>query len=426
MFKNRFRQSIPLRRKTKSNAIRVDNDQEVEDLLPIASTRSNEDSQKKECQINLMLAILPQIVTSLIMHLLGLIAIWKIEGKLISMLKPIIGAGLEGVLLVNILSSLTQRKSKTARGIAFVVGFSSFIFLLSNVIFMQKTDVSSLPDMFVVISGLREAFTLLKSEISSDTNASVLSIIQSSLLALPTVYLVWEGTQSRSPTNRIKQPNRNKQFYFFLFIANTIFYCSGAWMPIFHTYASACGSLIFSPPGKSDKYVKIMKRKAKDGENVQPPESAPNIVLLLHESLSGEYITTNEDVAKLMPFYQKMLNANDDEYFVFENVRSVSGDTADCVPAITTGCLPVNHQNGRGEMMSNSIATEAKRRGYDTVSFSSRLLNMGNTKWFMVQDQLSVNFDKVFRPSFFNRKVNQSAMVSSVDSVWLSSPVLPV
>merc|ERR1711957_784511 len=100
---------------------------------------------------------------------------------------------------------------------------------------------------------------------------------------------------------------------------------------------------------------------------------------------------------KSMPFFQQMLHS-DVEYFVFENARTVAGDTADAMSAIQTGCLPLNHRQGREVALNTSIATEFKRKGFETVSISSRLLNLEGTKWFMTQNQLSSNFDQVFHP----------------------------
>jgi hypothetical protein len=76
---------------------------------------------------------------------------------------------------------------------------------------------------------------------------------------------------------------------------------------------------------------------------------------------------------KSMPFFQQMLHS-DVEYFVFENARTVAGDTADAMSAIQTGCLPLNHRQGREVALNTTIATEFKRKGFETVSISSRLL----------------------------------------------------
>ena len=54
---------------------------------------------------------------------------------------------------------------------------------------------------------------------------------------------------------------------------------------------------------------------------------------------------TREEAVKLMPFLQMKFQSNDEEFFVFENMRTVSGDTVDCVPAIVSGCLPL-HEKG--------------------------------------------------------------------------------
>lgn len=42
--------------------------------------------------------------------------------------------------------------------------------------------------------------------------------------------------------------------------------------------------------------------------------------------------------------------------------------------AIATGCIPLDMKEGREIALTNNIATQAKERGYETVSFSSRKL----------------------------------------------------
>jgi len=56
------------------------------------------------------------------------------------------------------------------------------------------------------------------------------------------------------------------------------------------------------------------------------------------------------------------------------------------------------------------MATQAKMRGYQTLSFSSRLLNMKNTKWFMIEDALTVNFDQIWHQGTTGEpQVNEAA-----------------
>ncbi|KAL7462166.1 hypothetical protein ACHAXS_002557 [Conticribra weissflogii] len=139
-------------------------------------------------------------------------------------------------------------------------------------------------------------------------------------------------------------------------------------MPIFHTYASLCASFFFEPPGSSASRPRTSLKfdhNAKD---------SPNVLLIIHESLSGEYSLTHDSAVQAMPFFQEMFQSNRTDFFVFENSRSVSGDTADCVTAITSGCLPLDHPEGLDVALSDNLATQAQMRGFDTISFSSRKL----------------------------------------------------
>lgn len=168
-------------------------------------------------------------------------------------------------------------------------------------------------------------------------------------------------------------------------------------MPIFHTYASLTGSLFLSPPGSSPALTAALLVRAVPADIPRAADGttpAPNVVLLVHESLSGEFPLTRAAQARRMPFLHRMKESRD-EYFLFEHARTVSGDTADAMSAIHTGCLPLDHREGKAFALNTTLATQFKRRGYETVSFSSRELDMDETKWFMVQNQLSLNFDQV-------------------------------
>ncbi len=62
--------------------------------------------------------------------------------------------------------------------------------------------------------------------------------------------------------------------------------------------------------------------------------------------------------------------------FVFKDARTVSGNNTDALAAIQSCCLPLDHEKGgeRTKALSASTRTEFKRRGFDTISFSSRAL----------------------------------------------------
>jgi hypothetical protein len=425
--------------------------------------------------------LLHQFLSSQVMHAIGLRMIWQLDKSFLLMAKSILGAGLEGVLLIHVLAKLLhfkrqeQNTSTTTRMsyvicfkvrlvLAFALGITSITFLMGNVLFMDKIGQTSLPDMFVISSAVKELDTVVHSELSLDSKYVAQSVIICAVTSLPIVYQVWKKVQrtirecrdkSTSPTvvdiripgqhggqqhvpqevmkhqTRKRRPWQSlavrKRFVSLLslsslYIITILVYLTGAWMPIFHTYASICGSFVFSPPGESIDYIEYMQSVAKQGNDIvfHGDDAPPNIVFIIHESLSGEYILSTENIPDLMPFFQKWRSSSstesdtysDEEYFIFDNVRSISGDTVDCVTSITTGCNPLNHgpHGGRDIALLTNMATEAKQRGYETVSFSSRKLNMKGTRWFMIQDKLSVNFDKVYSPTPEDKLVNEAAM----------------
>jgi len=125
---------------------------------------------------------------------------------------------------------------------------------------------------------------------------------------------------------------------------------------------------------------------------------SPNVIFVIHESLSGEIMMAKESSVKVTPFLQQMFRSKD-EYFVFENARSVSGDTVDAMSGIHSGCIPLDHKEGRTIALNNTIGAEFKRKGYNTVSFSSRETDLEGTKWWMMSNILGgVNFDQVHDP----------------------------
>eukprot|EP00986_Skeletonema_menzelii_P000402 scaffold111_cov142-Skeletonema_menzelii.AAC.25 len=333
------------------------------------------------------------------MHFQGLMTLNAIDGRQTMMLNGIAGACLEGIFLLSLMILLLKKRCWWANVAVCLLGVVSINSLLSMETFMRKIGDPSLPSMFIVIAGLREARAHLKGEATNDMKGLITGLIEAYSLALPAAIVVWreakrkdydEDSYSTSRTSTIMKKRQHVLFFFGLFVALATTYYLDSWLPIFHVYASACGSLIFSPPLSGS--TKILQERGR-----LKKEAAPNLVLLIHESLSGEYTMTREEAVKLMPFLQMKFQSNDEEFFVFENMRTVSGDTVDCVPAIVSGCLPL-HEKGLKSAYSTNMATEAKKRGYQTVSFSSRAFTMKGTKWFMIQDALSINFDQIWEP----------------------------
>ncbi|KAL3774944.1 hypothetical protein ACHAWO_007904 [Cyclotella atomus] len=343
-------------------------------------------------------SIQAQFCCSLVVHFQGLLALQTNDGRALTMLKGVAGAGLEGIFLLSLMIMLLSKQRLWANGLVCLLGIFSIMILCATVTFFKKTGLPSVPDMFGVISGLRGARAYIKAESAGDMRRVIKGLLGAYGSALPSAFLVWKEGQRDALTfnsNAIgtdisrEQRRRSILYFFMLFMALVVVYCLDAWVPIFHVYASICGSFIFSP-GKS--HIELLDHIGKSADG------APNLILLIHDSLSGEYAMTREESVGLMPFLQKEFQSNDNEFFFLEDTRSVSGDTMECLPAITSGCLPLNDKKGKAIASSTNMATQAKMRGYQTLSFSSSPLNMKGTKYFMIEDALSVNFDRIWHP----------------------------
>jgi len=265
-----------------------------------------------------------------------------------------------------------------------VITAFSISVVASDYVFQKK--VGGIPNMWIIISGFKDSKSLLRSEASAnmdDFKRMIVMIVSTTTLTF-TICILQNKWEARSPPRpaamatstpttrnfdnchclrfwRLSHPN--------IFLACTCLYIMGAWIPIFHASASLCGSTFMVPPGtRESKYpTSIIKHPVNEGKEW------PNVVVVMHESLSGEYMLTRQSSMEYMPFFRSMLHSEDD-FHVFEHARTVSGDTVDALTAIQSGCLPLDHEKGGGrtQALSTSMATEFKRRGFDTVSFSSR------------------------------------------------------
>jgi hypothetical protein len=141
-------------------------------------------------------------------------------------------------------------------------------------------------------------------------------------------------------------------------------------------YLSVCGSFFLSPPGSKAMVAAVPSMMMK-------PPASPNVILIMHESLSGETMMTQPSSVKATPFFHRMMESEHEDYFVFEHARTVSGDTTDCLTAIQSGCNPLSHQRtSRDLALQTTLGTEFKKQGFDTVSFSSHVLVSENIQYF--------------------------------------------
>lgn len=340
------------------------------------------------------------------------------------MLSTIAGSGLEGVFLISTIIMLVRgiwhvsdRKSpfksfmKSSWRIGLIVFLVATIvgIILSDVGFQQKTG-GERPDMWVLLSHIKNFSSGAKAEFK-DSSKGAMRLIYGCLATGGLTFLVCllheKRLASAASRKQVQEMSSSQMCKVVLlgFTIMSILYMAGAWMPVFHTYASVCGSFFLSPPG-SKAMAAALHIDPSMIQRVPKSLKAPNVILVIHESLSGELMMTQDTSVQATPFFHRMLKS-DEEYFVFEHARTVSGDTTDAITAIQSGCNPLDHKKSREFALNTTLATEFKKQGFDTVSFSSRGLNLEGTKWFMTQHQLSTNFDQIYDP-----KVTQDPLVN--------------
>ena len=179
-------------------------------------------------------------------------------------------------------------------------------------------------------------------------------------------------------------------------------YALGCWCPVFHASLSFMGSFVFTSEGSltSIENVMVLASATTTAATAAAAAAAaakpPNVIYMVHESLSGAYALDRPEGRKATPFFHELMD-HEDDFYVFNKARSVSGDTRDCLTTLATGCLPVT-QEGKALAYGRSIATEFKRQGYSTASFSTAILNMENTQWSHLQNYLTSNFDYIEDP----------------------------
>jgi len=348
-------------------------------------------------------------VASILMHIQGLVVLGQLNRPFLTMVGAFLGAGTEGILLFAVMALLLcQRRRYTwlARVSALLLGCTSVGAILSDFQFHLRTGGA--PDMWVINSGVKDFHSLLKGEIASDAKQAFWNIFWAIITAAIAGCMVMIVTR-RSTKTAIDKRTSKKQFYKFiglLFLPAVLLYSVGAWMPIFNTYASLLGGFIFAPPGWTkdlDMALTIDKQVAKELDS-----NAPNVVLIVHESMSGEAALGRNFAAQAMPFFKKMMHSDDEGFYVFENSRTVSGDTVDAFTAIASGRLPINGP-GIKEALNTTIGNEFLKKGYRTVSISSRVVNFKNTKWFMLENLLKTNFGDFFGPTKQEPLVNGPA-----------------
>ena len=353
----------------------------------------------------LLETIAVRFAASIIMHAQSLYCVFLFDGEFHSVASSFAGAALEGVFFLSAIIALLEgitfcwwgglaNLSSDLKAVHNVpnsrLAHSSSIWraclililvpiavgtILSDVGFQQKTG-GERPDMWVILAHIKNFSSGAKAEFK-DSSKGAVHLILGGVTTSGLTFLICVLHQKRRRRLLLRRKRTAETHgsdaamhgvIALGIIVMIALYLSGAWMPIFHTYVSICGSFFLSPPGSKAMASALYIDPAIITEQSL---NSPNVILVMHESLSGELMMTSDAAVKATPFFHSMLQSEKD-YFVFEHTRAVSGDTTDALTVMHAGCNPLDHKTSREYALNTTVATEFKKRGYDTVSFSSR------------------------------------------------------
>jgi hypothetical protein len=174
----------------------------------------------------------------------------------------------------------------------------------------------------------------------------------------------------------------------------------GCWSPVIHCCLSLVGQFFFSADGAdiAKKVATVTGTGTLAGQQVlqQKAQTAPNVIFIVMDSLSGSLVANSEKGKNATPFFHSLLKGGDDMYH-FRHARTVSGETQGGTTGMMSGCIPFTKQ-GREMAFSRSIGTEFKKMGRQTAAFSTSRLDYEDDQWFMTTHYLTANMDHVVTP----------------------------
>lgn len=137
-------------------------------------------------------------------------------------------------------------------------------------------------------------------------------------------------------------------------------------------------------------------------------QQRPNVIMVVHESLSGGPFHTQRGREAMPFFFSKM--KNNPNVYQFSNGKAVAGVTSTATPALLSGLLPFEEEC-RDLVFSSSTASEWKAMGYSTGSFVSYGADWSGTSWYPLNTFLVNDFDYVVEPkSVHEEPVNEYGM----------------
>ena len=250
------------------------------------------------------------------------------------------------------------------------------------------------PDAEIIVAGLANAREHVISQFSNDPVSAGCRLAFAVICFLSSICVFMYPRMKLYQQNVLRPPNM--KILYASGMMSLLFCAEGFYSPVIHAYFSATFGFKFTnedndPPTFNRSNEEILSTFESTG---------PNVIFLQHDSLSGSLMLNTGQGQETMPFFQSLMR-NDDNMYVFEHARSVSGDTIDGLMALMTGCLPFTEEGkDRAYMPGRSIGNEFRRNGYHTASFSSVAIDstIKVGKWSMLGNLLVGGMDKVFDP----------------------------
>ena len=353
------------------------------------------------------------ILASFAMMMPQLICLVQFESSLWTGLLSLIGSCCEGAMILMVAAKLFASFSKNSgmrRGILVLpmILFYLFIFLIqvADFHFQQKTHGDK-PSMWVIVSALSDWTVYAKSSLKDDFESSIAAIVLLVLSHAIAFLIVWKWNEA-SQTNNDTRSNKNKQnvlpqhykvdeklskhpaktwryipppltqwmiLLVFLSISVGVYVC-GAWMPVTHTFVSVVANSFMQHVGG-----KFVLEPVDDGAFVPTgKKKSPNVVFIVHESLSGHLLLNTEEGLESTPFLNSLVKDNTGEHdgagnqsdtYLFRHARPVAGNSELAIPSLFSGHYPFEQfADGTPKAYSEALTGVAKKAGYKTGMFS--------------------------------------------------------
>jgi len=289
-----------------------------------------------------------------------------------------------------------------------IVGLLCFLWILAgwgDLVFQKETQ-GLLPTLWVVAPGLKDPFLHAGVQLKNHYDIFVGGLIKSCFglvtaimfIAVLRYFCQWSKRSNLcfrvgNCSRKFRQAHVVSCNVIFL----TVLFCFGAWAPLTNLLFCIFGVLMLTPPGGSSIETNaFIRRRGTSGNSTatQNRRTMPNVILVVHESLSGAAIESVRG-RHAAPFYHS-LKTNPNMYH-FQSARTVSGVTTIATPGLLTGLAPYTDE-GVKLIKSASLASSFKAMGYDTASFVSYGADWTGNTWDILTDLLIPGFDIVVDP----------------------------